>query len=244
MRPAAHESTTARAQRIGQTIPQSRVRGLPNRSFPRRNSRVGPRPRCPPHRRCLGLTSHTDAGGRRLRRRGQRHGPEAGQRSCDDRAGRLGQRAAATHSTAAGETGHSLASTPRNCSLQNGRLSQADDRRDRSERSSYAGCCNELLCPLAWHRPSSSRSPPRSHAPSNRKPSPTHSNGSPTRLQHAAPDRQALPSYGAERGSLEDFARIRALHLEYYERGRRIVGDSQRAERVVLLNQQLIPLDE
>lgn len=40
-----------------------------------------------------------------------------------------------------------------------------------------------------------------------------------------------------------DFARIRELHQEYYDRVRRIVADSTVADRVLLLNQQLIPLD-
>lgn len=44
--------------------------------------------------------------------------------------------------------------------------------------------------------------------------------------------------------SHEDLARIRELHLEYYERVRRIVAESKVADRVLLLNQQLIPLDE
>jgi len=64
------------------------------------------------------------------------------------------------------------------------------------------------------------------------------------RLHRAKPDREAFYSYNLCAVSHEDFARIRELHLEYYERARRIVGDSQRAERVLLLNQQLIPLDE
>lgn len=41
-----------------------------------------------------------------------------------------------------------------------------------------------------------------------------------------------------------DFERIRELHLDYYERVRRIVAESNVADRVVLLNQQLIPLDD
>jgi hypothetical protein len=43
--------------------------------------------------------------------------------------------------------------------------------------------------------------------------------------------------------SRSDFERVRELHLEYYARVRRIVAESQQADRVVLLNQQLIPLD-
>ena len=40
-----------------------------------------------------------------------------------------------------------------------------------------------------------------------------------------------------------DFEHIRELHLEYYERVRRIVAKSSVADRVLVLNQQLIPLD-
>jgi hypothetical protein len=40
-----------------------------------------------------------------------------------------------------------------------------------------------------------------------------------------------------------DFARILELHQEYYDRVRSIVADSTVADRVLLLNQQLIPLD-
>jgi hypothetical protein len=40
-----------------------------------------------------------------------------------------------------------------------------------------------------------------------------------------------------------DLERVRELHLEYYERVRRIVADSSVVDRVVILNQQLIPLD-
>jgi hypothetical protein len=40
-----------------------------------------------------------------------------------------------------------------------------------------------------------------------------------------------------------DLDRVRRLHLEYYERVRAIVATSRTAERVVLLNHQLIPLD-
>jgi hypothetical protein len=52
-----------------------------------------------------------------------------------------------------------------------------------------------------------------------------------------------LHSYNLFSVSHADFARIRELHVEYYERVRRIVADSNVADRVVLLNQQLIPLD-
>jgi DNA-binding phage protein len=63
------------------------------------------------------------------------------------------------------------------------------------------------------------------------------------RLQNAHGPTDAFHSYNLFSVSHADFARIRDLHLEYYERVRRIVGDSKVADRVVLLNQQLVPLD-
>jgi hypothetical protein len=39
-----------------------------------------------------------------------------------------------------------------------------------------------------------------------------------------------------------DFERVRELHLEYYERVRRVVAESRVADRVVVLSQQLSPL--
>jgi len=54
----------------------------------------------------------------------------------------------------------------------------------------------------------------------------------------------ALHSFNLFAVSHADFGRLRELHLEYYERVRRIVAESNRADRVVLLNQQLVPLDE
>jgi hypothetical protein len=54
----------------------------------------------------------------------------------------------------------------------------------------------------------------------------------------------ALHSFNLFAVSRADFARLRELHLEYYERVRRIVAESNTADRVVLLNQQLVPLDE
>jgi transcriptional regulator with XRE-family HTH domain len=54
----------------------------------------------------------------------------------------------------------------------------------------------------------------------------------------------ALHSYNLFAVSRADFLRLRELHLEYYERVRRLVAESNEAERVVLLNLQLIPLDE
>jgi transcriptional regulator with XRE-family HTH domain len=54
----------------------------------------------------------------------------------------------------------------------------------------------------------------------------------------------ALHAFNLFAVSHTDFARLRELHLEYYERVRRIIAESSTADRVVLLNQQLIPLDE
>jgi len=64
-----------------------------------------------------------------------------------------------------------------------------------------------------------------------------------SRLRHATAPTDALHSYNLFTVSRADFTRLRELHLEYYERVRRIVAESNVAERVVLLNQQLIPLD-
>jgi transcriptional regulator with XRE-family HTH domain len=55
---------------------------------------------------------------------------------------------------------------------------------------------------------------------------------------------EALHSYNLFAVSDAHFVRLRELHLEYYERVRRLIADSSTADRVVLLNQQLIPLDE
>jgi hypothetical protein len=38
--------------------------------------------------------------------------------------------------------------------------------------------------------------------------------------------------------------RIRELHIEYFERMRRIIAESKQADHVVLINQQLVLLDE
>lgn len=53
----------------------------------------------------------------------------------------------------------------------------------------------------------------------------------------------ALFSYNLFAIDRAGFERIRALHLEYYERVREIVADARNAERVVLMHMQLIPLD-
>ncbi|MEO6599402.1 MAG: DUF4423 domain-containing protein [Polyangiaceae bacterium] len=58
----------------------------------------------------------------------------------------------------------------------------------------------------------------------------------------AAP--QSLFSYNLFCASRADLERIRELHIEYFERMRRIVAESGRADHVVLINQQLLLLDE
>lgn len=50
-------------------------------------------------------------------------------------------------------------------------------------------------------------------------------------------------SYNLCAVSHADYTRIRELHQEYYERVRRVVAESKTADRVLLINQQLVPLD-
>jgi hypothetical protein len=64
------------------------------------------------------------------------------------------------------------------------------------------------------------------------------------RLRRRSERGKALHSYNLFAVSRADFVRLRELHIEYYERVRRIIAQSSLAERVVLLNQQLVPLDE
>jgi hypothetical protein len=54
---------------------------------------------------------------------------------------------------------------------------------------------------------------------------------------------EALFSYNLFPVSKTDFERIRRLHIDYYERVREIVAQSKRADRVVLMNVQLVPLE-
>lgn len=54
----------------------------------------------------------------------------------------------------------------------------------------------------------------------------------------------ALFSYNLFAVSQKGFAKIRKLHLEYYEAARAIIDDSQEADRVVLMNLQLVPLEK
>jgi transcriptional regulator with XRE-family HTH domain len=57
-----------------------------------------------------------------------------------------------------------------------------------------------------------------------------------------APD-EALFSYNLFAVSEESFQRIRQLHLDYYVAVRALVDESPRADRVVLMNAQLVPLE-
>lgn len=64
------------------------------------------------------------------------------------------------------------------------------------------------------------------------------------RLGKLRNDAKSLFSYNLLCASSADLERIRELHIEYFERMRRIVAESKRADRVVLINQQLLLLDE
>jgi hypothetical protein len=61
------------------------------------------------------------------------------------------------------------------------------------------------------------------------------------RVQAGAPT-GALFSYNLFPIDASGFERIRRLHLEYYERVREIVAESSTADRMVLMNVQLLPL--
>lgn len=63
------------------------------------------------------------------------------------------------------------------------------------------------------------------------------------RLEHAKEGR-SLFSYNLFAVTQESFEQIRREHIEFFERVRTIVAASRGAERVVLLNQQLIALEE
>ncbi|MEY2935372.1 MAG: Family ership [Pseudomonadota bacterium] len=64
------------------------------------------------------------------------------------------------------------------------------------------------------------------------------------RLRGGPRPTEAFHSYNLAGVSHADFAKIRALHVEYFERVRSIIAESRLAERVVLTRQELIPLDE
>ncbi|HET6337967.1 MAG TPA: DUF4423 domain-containing protein [Polyangiales bacterium] len=63
------------------------------------------------------------------------------------------------------------------------------------------------------------------------------------RLSAGDAPQEALFSYNLFPVSNADFERIRRLHIDYYERVREIVSESRRADRVVLMNIQLLPLE-
>ncbi len=62
------------------------------------------------------------------------------------------------------------------------------------------------------------------------------------RLQQERHTEDALLSYSLFAIGEHDFARVRRLHIEHFERIREIVAASKPADRVVLMNLQLIPL--
>jgi hypothetical protein len=64
------------------------------------------------------------------------------------------------------------------------------------------------------------------------------------RLERTTQNASGLFSYNLFAVSHTDLNRIRRLHVEYYEKVRQIVGESNCADRVVLLQQAVAPLDE
>jgi transcriptional regulator with XRE-family HTH domain/DNA-binding Lrp family transcriptional regulator len=64
------------------------------------------------------------------------------------------------------------------------------------------------------------------------------------RLARHSREGSNLFSYNLFAISEADLQRIRRLHVEYYERVRQLVAQARSAERVVLLNLQLVALDE
>jgi hypothetical protein len=58
------------------------------------------------------------------------------------------------------------------------------------------------------------------------------------------PNHQSLFSYNLFPIGAADFARLRQLHLDYYERVRQLVAQARGADHVVVLNVQLCRLDE
>jgi len=64
------------------------------------------------------------------------------------------------------------------------------------------------------------------------------------RLETGSSPPDALFSFNLFAVSEDAFQRIHDLHLEYYDRVRAIVGESASADRVALLNLQLLPLEE
>lgn len=64
------------------------------------------------------------------------------------------------------------------------------------------------------------------------------------RLAHHHKQSPNLFSYNLFAISEADLQRVRRLHIEYYERVRQLVASARGADRVVLLNLQLVALDE
>jgi hypothetical protein len=62
------------------------------------------------------------------------------------------------------------------------------------------------------------------------------------RLASASHGPDALLSYNLFAVSAKDFERIRRLHIEHFERIRKIVSEADSSDRVVLMNLQLLPL--
>jgi hypothetical protein len=65
-----------------------------------------------------------------------------------------------------------------------------------------------------------------------------------SRLERTQPGYAGLFSYNLFPISEKDLVSVRELYVEYYERVRDIVAQSSHADRVVLLNLALVPLDE
>ncbi len=64
------------------------------------------------------------------------------------------------------------------------------------------------------------------------------------RLERTRAKKSGLFSYNLFPIAARDFTRLRQLHLEYFEQVRKLVANARGADRVVLVNVQLVPLDE
>jgi hypothetical protein len=64
------------------------------------------------------------------------------------------------------------------------------------------------------------------------------------RLPRLEPSGEDLFSYNLFTVSERDFARLRELHVAYYQELRRVIEQSSPAERVAVVNLQLFRLDE
>lgn len=65
-----------------------------------------------------------------------------------------------------------------------------------------------------------------------------------SRLERFEPDQQSLFSYNVFPIARADLARLRQLHLDYYQRVRELVATASGADHVVLMNVQLCVLEE